>query len=97
MRSVIEKGCEITDTIIIGSDYYNKIGMHDDNKIEEWPIKIGENTRIHRAIVDKNALIGRDVVIHPGDRVNEDSEFCHIRDGIVVIPKGTVIPDGTIV
>ncbi|NLT70026.1 MAG: glucose-1-phosphate adenylyltransferase [Verrucomicrobiaceae bacterium] len=97
VRSVIEKGCEITDTIIIGSDYYNKIGMHDDNKIEEWPIKIGENTRIHRAIVDKNALIGRDVVIHPGDRVNEDSEFCHIRDGIVVIPKGTVIPDGTIV
>ncbi len=97
VRSVIEKGCEITDTIIIGSDYYTKTGMHADNKIEEWPIKIGENTRIHRAIVDKNARIGRDVVIHPGDRINEDSEFCHIRDGIVVIPKGTVIPDGTIV
>jgi glucose-1-phosphate adenylyltransferase len=97
VRSVIEKGCEISDTIIIGSDFYNKIEMLEDNKIEERPIKIGENTRIHRAIVDKNASIGRDVVIHPGDRVNEDTEYCHIRDGIIVIPKGTVIPDGTIV
>ena len=97
VRSVIEKGCEISDTIIIGSDFYNKIEMLEDNKIEEHPIKIGENTRIHRAIVDKNASIGRDVVIHPGDRVNEDTEYCHIRDGIIVIPKGTVIPDGTIV
>ena len=97
VRSVIEKGCEISDTIIIGSDFYNKIEMLEDNKIEERPSKIGENTRIHRAIVDKNASIGRDVVIHPGDRVNEDTEYCHIRDGIIVIPKGTVIPDGTIV
>lgn len=97
VRSVIEKGCEITDTIIIGSDYYNKIEMLEDNKVEERPIRIGEGTRIHRAIVDKNASIGRNVVIHPGDRVNEDTEYCHIRDGIIVIPKGTVIPDGTIV
>jgi len=97
VRSVIEKGCEISDTIIIGSDYYNKVEMLDDNNIEERPIKIGENTRIHRAIVDKNASIGCNVVIHPGDRVNEDTEYCHIRDGIIVIPKGTVIPDGTIV
>ena len=97
VRSVIEKGCDISDTIIIGSDYYNKIEMLEDDTIEERPIKIGENTRIHRAIVDKNASIGRNVVIHPGNRVNEDTEYCHIRDGIIVIPKGTVIPDGTIV
>ncbi len=97
VRSVIEKGCDISDTIIIGSDYYHKIEMLDGNKVEERAIKIGENTRIHRAIVDKNASIGCNVVIHPGDRINEDNEFCHIRDGIVVIPKGTVIPDGTIV
>jgi len=71
--------------------------MLENDTIEERPIKIGENTRIHRAIVDKNASIGRNVVIHPGDRVNEDTEYCHIRDGIIVIPKGTVIPDGTIV
>ena len=97
VRSVIETGCEITDSIIMGSDYYNKVRMVDGVTTEEYPIKIGEYTRIHRAIVDKNATIGSYVVIHPGDRVNEDNEWCHIRDGIVVIPKGKIIPDGTVV
>ena len=97
VRSVIETGCEITDSIIMGSDYYNKVRMVDGVTTEEYPIKIGYHTRIHRTIVDKNATIGRNVVIHPGDRVNEDNEWCHIRDGIVVIPKGMIIPDGTIV
>lgn len=97
VRSVIETGCEITDSIIMGSDYYNKVRMVDGTTTEEHPIKIGCDTRIHRAIVDKNATIGRNVVIHPRDRLNEDNEWCHIRDGIVVIPKGKIIPDGTVV
>lgn len=96
VRSVIEAGCEITDSIVIGSDYYNKIRIVGDEEISK-PILIGEGTKIHRAIVDKNVSIGRNVVIHPGDRVNEDNEWCHIRDGIVVVPKGKVIPDGTVV
>ena len=94
---MIETGCEITDSIIMGSDYYNKVRMVDGVATDEYPIKIGYHTRIHRTIVDKNATIGSNVVIHPGDRVNEDNEWCHIRDGIVVIPKGKIIPDGTIV
>ncbi len=97
VRSVIETGCEITDTIIMGSDYYNKVEMLDGATVTERAIKIGENTRIHRAIIDKNASIGRNVTIHPGDRVTEDNEWCHIRDGIVVVPKGKIIPDGTVV
>ncbi len=97
VRSVIETGCEITDTIIMGSDYYNKVEMDEDANVIERPIKIGENTRISRAIIDKNASIGRNVVIEPRDRITEDNEWCHIRDGIVVVPKGKIIPDGTIV
>jgi glucose-1-phosphate adenylyltransferase len=97
VRSVIETGCEISESIIIGSDYYAKVEMPDGENLEERPIKIGENTKIHRAIIDKNASIGKNVVIHPRDRINEDNEWCHIRDGIVVVPKGTIIPDGTVV
>tara|TARA_R110002096_G_scaffold44488_11_gene119557 strand:+ start:3112 stop:4413 length:1302 start_codon:yes stop_codon:yes gene_type:complete len=97
VRSVIESGCEITDSIIMGSDYYNKLEIGKGGKVSEIPINIGENTKIHRAIIDKNARIGKNVVIHPGDRVNEDNEWCHIRDGIVVVPKGKVIPDNTVV
>lgn len=96
VRSVIESGCEITDSIIIGSDYYNKVWFVDGQETSK-PILIGAGTKIHRAIIDKNVSIGKNVVIHPRDRVNEDNEWCHIRDGIVVVPKGTVIPDGTVV
>lgn len=98
VRSVIEKGCEITESIIMGSDYYSKTVVPEGGgKSQKIPIRIGENTKITRAIIDKNATIGSGVVIHPKDRVNEDNEWCHIRDGIVVIPKGIVIPDGTVV
>lgn len=96
VRSVIEAGCEITDSIIIGSDYYNRTHVVDGKEVQHR-IVIGEGTKIHRAIIDKNVTIGRGVVIHPRDRVNEDTEWCHIRDGIVVVPKGKVIPDGTVV
>ncbi len=96
VRSVIESGCEITDSIVIGSDYYNKVRIINGEEVSA-PLLIGEGTRIHRAIVDKNVSIGRGVVIHPRDRVHEDNEWCHVRDGIVVVPKGKVIPDGTVV
>ncbi len=97
VRSVIESGCEITDTIIMGSDYYNKQEVSRKGKVTETPLFIGENTKIHKAIIDKNACIGKNVVIHPGDRINEDNEWCYIRDGIIVVPKGKNIPDGTVV
>ncbi len=96
VRSVIESGCEITDSIIIGSDYYNKVRVIEGKDVSQ-PIRIGEGTKIHRAIIDKNVTIGRNVVIHPRDRVKEDNEWCHIRDGIVVVPKGKVIPDNIVV
>jgi glucose-1-phosphate adenylyltransferase len=94
---VIESGCEITGSIIMGSDCYNKSVIDDEANVTEVPIKIGEGTRIHKAIIDKNASIGRNVTIHPGDRDNEDCEYCYVRDGIVVVPKSTVIPDNTVV
>ena len=97
VRSVIESGCEITDTIIMGSDYYNKQEVSRKGKVTETPLFIGENTKIHKAIIDKNACIGKNVVIHPGDRINENNEWCYVRDGIIVVPKGKNIPDGTVV
>ncbi|MCG8599758.1 MAG: glucose-1-phosphate adenylyltransferase [Verrucomicrobiales bacterium] len=97
VRSVIEKGCEITASIIMGADHYNKKFVTETGDVEELPIRIGENTRIHRAIIDKNATIGNNVVIDPGNRENEDLERCYIRDGIVVVPKSADIPDGTVI
>ncbi|MDF1755717.1 MAG: glucose-1-phosphate adenylyltransferase [Verrucomicrobiales bacterium] len=97
VRSVIETGCYITDSVIMGSDYYNEQTVDGNGKTIEVPIRIGANSRIHKAIIDKNAQIGNNVVIDPGNREDQDTEYCCIREGVIVIPKGTVIPDGTVV
>jgi glucose-1-phosphate adenylyltransferase len=97
VRSHIMSGCLITDSVIMGSDYYFHEKFDADGTSTSTEIKIGENTRIHRSIVDKNACIGRNVVIDPGDRINEDGPYCKIRDGIAVIPKSTIIPDDTVI
>ena len=97
LRSVIESGCEISESVIMGSDFYDKTKVHPDGTVEKEPLRIGANSRIHRAIIDKNASIGENVVIDPGDRVDEDLEHCYIRDGVAIIPKGAVIPPNTVV
>ncbi len=97
IRSVIETGCHITDSVIMGSDYYHEKKVDENGEILESPIRIGEHCRITRAIIDKNSRIGNHVHIDPGGREDQEAEYCYIRDGIAVIPKGTVIPDGTVV
>ena len=62
------------------------------------PMGIGEDAVIERAIVDKNARIGKGVHIVNEQAVTEaDGENYFIRDGIVVIPKNVTVPDGTVV
>ncbi len=97
VRSHIMSGCTITDSVIMGADFYYREKFDIEGNSNSTEITIGENTRIHQAIVDKNASIGRNVVIDPGDRINEDGPYCMIRDGIAVIPKSTIIPDGTVI
>lgn len=98
LRSVIESGCHISDSVIMGADYYNKVHVEADGSTRSEPVLIGHNTRIHRTIVDKNARIGSHVVIDPGDRVKADiPPYCYIRDGVAVVPKSACIPDGTVI
>ena len=75
----------------MGADYY------EDRELEEGlAIGIGDGTSIDKAIVDKNARIGKNVTIRNIKRVkNFDGENYFIRDGIVIIPKNAVIRSGT--
>jgi len=92
LRSQIQDGSFISNTIVMGADYYEE----DKNISSPVPIGIGKNSRIDGAIIDKNARIGSNVTIQPFPPGTEfDSEKWSIRDGIVVIPKSIVIPDGT--
>jgi glucose-1-phosphate adenylyltransferase len=61
-------------------------------------IGIGANCKIENTIIDKNARIGNNVVISPAGKPDKlDHELYYIRDGIVIIPKGALIPHGTVI
>lgn len=97
LRSVIEENCSITESIIMGADHYEKAPLEGRSNAKGTPIRIGAGSRIHKAIVDKNAIIGRNVTIDPGEHVNAEFEYGYVRDGIAVITKSAEIPDGTVV
>ena len=102
IRTRIEKGCSVENSMIMGADFYEShiersSGGRLDNQI---PIGIGENTKISRAIVYKNARIGKNVLIMNKDRVeeaNREEEGFYIRSGIVVVLKNATIPDDTVI
>jgi glucose-1-phosphate adenylyltransferase len=94
IRSVIETGSTIRNSILMGADFYQD---EDPRPVPgRPPLGIGANCVIEGAIIDKNARIGNNVVISPaGKPENLDGDNFYIRDGVVVVPKGTVIPSGT--
>lgn len=94
LRSRIQDGSIIKNTVIMGADYYEEI----NTKENEIPIGVGENSQINGAIIDKNARIGSNVIISPFPLGTEqDHDKWSIRDGIVVIPKSVIITDGTVI
>jgi len=95
LRSSIKAGSVIRNSIIMGADYYEE--EYIGKKGEGYPaIGIGEGCVINGAIIDKNARVGNRVVITPeGKSQDFDGEGFYIRDGIVVVPKNSVIPDDT--
>ncbi len=99
LRSLVRAGAEVTRSVIMGCDVYEDKEDEKKNAAENRPsLGIGENTRIETAIVDKNARIGANCVISPAGKPQElDHPLYYIRDGIVVIPKNAVIPDGTVI
>ena len=79
-----------------GADFYQSPeAIEEDVARGRPPVGIGEGSVVERAIVDKGALIGRGArIVNRSGRAEEDGENYVIRDGIVVIPKDAVVPDG---
>jgi glucose-1-phosphate adenylyltransferase len=94
LRAKVGEGTTIEDSIIMGADYYEHGEVTHPSGI---PMGIGENCVIKQAIVDKNVRIGDGVIITPDNKpADTRNELYWIRDGILVIPKNTVIPAGTV-
>ncbi|MFK0733355.1 MAG: glucose-1-phosphate adenylyltransferase [Gloeotrichia echinulata GP01] len=101
VRSRVESGSIIEDTLIMGADFY-QASVERQCSLEkgEIPVGIGTDSIIRRAIIDKNARIGHDVKIINKDNVQEaerENQGFFIRSGIVVVLKNAVIPDGTVI
>lgn len=96
IRSRIGKGTTIERSIIMGNDYFQSREELENRDNDKPPMAIGQRCFISNAIIDKNCRIGDDVRIAGGDHL-EDGDYgdYHVVDGIVVVPKRSIIPDGT--
>lgn len=99
IRSMVHDGVELDRALIMGNDYYETETERAATLARGIPrLGIDENTVIRNAIVDKNARIGRDVrILNEAGRDEVVGGNYYIRDGIVIIPKDGVIPDGTVI
>lgn len=100
-RSRLDSGVELKDTLMMGADYYQTeseiASLLAEGKV---PIGIGLNSKIRNCIIDKNAKIGKDVIITNKDGVIEadrPEQGFYIRSGITVIVEKATIEDGTII
>ncbi|MGV3705827.1 MAG: glucose-1-phosphate adenylyltransferase [Arcticibacter sp.] len=99
IRTRIGKGTTIECTYIMGSDYYQTLEQLEEARKTGTPVMgVGERCFINNAILDKNCRIGNDVRINGGPHLEDgDYEKYTVRDGIVVIKKAAVIPNGTVI
>jgi len=93
IRARIGEDSIVSNTYIMGSDSYQSLNEITSN--QKPILGIGKRCTINNAIVDKNCCIGNDVHINGGNHVeNTETDTYVVKDGIVVLKKGAVIPDG---
>jgi glucose-1-phosphate adenylyltransferase len=101
VRSRIGSDCIVRDTVLIGSDRFETdVERADNARLGRPSLNLGDGSILARAIIDKDCRIGKRVRLtneshqHEADGPNG---IYYIRDGIICIPRGTIIPDGTII
>lgn len=99
LRSRIGSGTTIKHSIIMGADHFETIGQLQENAANKIAnIGIGNHCTIINAIIDKDVRIGDNVsIINAHNLQEKDDEHYHIRDGIIVVPKGSWIKSGTVI
>ena len=99
IRSVVGEDVVLEHALVMGADYYED----DEDRAYDWQmgipnIGIGKGSIVRKAIIDKNAHIGRNTRLLNEVGIQDfDGEGYYIRDGIIIVPKNGVIPDDTVV
>jgi len=99
VRSRVGAGTTIKNSIVMGADDYETTRQMEENAAARAPnVGIGNHCTIINAIIDKNARIGDNVSIINAHNLQErDEDNYYIRDGIIVVPKGAQIKNGTVI
>jgi glucose-1-phosphate adenylyltransferase len=96
LRSVIGRNVSIRRSVMMGADFYQNDEQARTVDPSAPPIGIGEGSIVEGAIIDKNCRIGKNVVVR-SPSPNPPDGRCGpvvVRDGVIVIPKNTILPDG---
>ena len=98
IRARIGKGSTIVNSYIMGNDYYQNLGEIDQNYNDGKVMGIGERCYLNNCIVDKNVHVGNDVRVNGGKHLpDSNNELYSVRECIVVIKKGAVLPNGYVI
>jgi glucose-1-phosphate adenylyltransferase len=99
IRSRIGRGAQVRESLVLGADYYETLEQIQASAGRGVPpVGIGSESVIHRAIIDKNARVGAGVrILNEAGEAEKDGPGYYIRDGIVIVPKDGVVPDGTVI
>lgn len=99
IRSRVGHGSTIVSTYIIGSDFYETLSDIASDTEKGLPLLgVGDRCYIKNAILDKNVRIGNDVRINGGHHLeNTDHPLYTVKDGIVVVKKGAILPNGFVI
>lgn len=99
IRTRIGHGTTVVSSYIMGTDYYETLDEMLHAAERGVPkVGIGERCYIKNAIIDKNCRIGNDVRINGGAHLpNTDHALYSVKDGIVVVKKGAILPDGFVI
>ncbi len=101
LRSRIDRSARIEDSIVMGADFFESLEeMNDNNAAGEPHLGIGENSIIRRAIIDKNARVGKNVQLinqHNVETLDGENGSYFIREGIIIVPKNATIANGAII
>jgi glucose-1-phosphate adenylyltransferase len=100
IRSYVGEGSVLEDTVMMGADYYETDTQLATNLTRGRPhLGLGKNCHVKHAIIDKNARIGDGCSLSAEGK--EDGTYADgaviIRDGVLVVTKGAVLPAGTVI
>jgi glucose-1-phosphate adenylyltransferase len=94
IRSIIQSGAKLENVVMMGADHYDcRAKSHSGPRLG-----VGRNVHVRNAIIDKNARIGDGArILNEAGADDVDADYYSIKEGVVIIPKGAVVPPGAVI